>query len=400
MGCLGCCGSEEDCVTNCFGRRRASRSPGASLRRQAPQKSHPSSGVATTTPVVELRNENNPQIDRQVTSPRPEPIRHARAEEGPIPEGSLQNPSRGNNVITTTISTPASRQSPPKVSSNAFADRRAGPSRTNLPRTLALQCDPNDPASPRAALLINSIKLFAAQDNHFQVARIDSPRRQPGRSAFPSNPPAASSWASHSTTLPRRPTVALSALDASSQQRLTGTSEAQLCSIREDNRRRPDASRPLKSESFGSLRSAPRGTYTQIQHPSPALTLRAAATSRISGPSQASTPSHVAGTSRASASSRTAKSSVDPEGEYRYMRLGIESEFFLAALASEHNAAQLGSFVNILASNHNRAVGHEHPRMHHTLTAPYAIHDYSKWTMAEEPSLENSLKPPCKPPLL
>ena len=394
MVCLGCCGSDEDCLTRCFGRRRPSRAHGVPLRRQAPQKPHPSSGIATTTHVVELPNKNNAQVGRQVTSPRSNSIRHARAEEGSTPEGSLQNPSRGSDVRTATIPTSADRRNPQKVFSNAFADRRAGPSRTNPPRTLGLQCDPKDPASQRVALSISGVRPFAAQDN--QCTHTNSPRPQPGRSAGPSNPPAASSWETYSTALPRRPTVAPSALGASSRQRLTGTSKAQLYSIPEGNRRRPDASRLLESGSSGPLRSLLHETDKQIQHPSSALALRTAASSRNSRPSQAFAPSQVADPSRASAPPRTAKSSVGPEGEYRHMRLGIESEFFLTALASEHNTAQIGSFVNILASNHDRAVGHNHRHMHHTLAAPCAIHDYSKWTMAEEPSLEYSLQPPCK----
>ena len=362
------------------------RSPGASSRRQAPQKSHPSSGIATVTPLVELRNENNPQVAQQITSPRPQPVHHARAEEGSTSERSSRNPSRGNDIVTVTTPTPARRQHPPQISSNAFARRRAGPSRTNPPRTLGSQRDPNDRANPRVALSVNPVMPFAARDRH--LARMDSPRPQPSRSAVSINPPAASSWESHSAALTRRPTVALSALPASSQQRFTGMSEARLCSIREDDRRRPGGSNSLKGGSSRFLRSSRRETETQIQHPNPDLALRTAATARITGPLRASAPRKIA------------ESSIGREGEYRFMRLGIEAEFFLAALSSEHDAAHTGRFVNILASSYNSAMGHEHRRMHHTLASPHGAHNYSKWTMADEPSLESRVESPCKPPLL
>ncbi|KAF7505495.1 hypothetical protein GJ744_000742 [Endocarpon pusillum] len=380
MGCLGCCDSEENCVTKCFGRRRPSGSPEASLSGQAPQNSHQSCGIATITPVVEPHNEKTPQVAQQVTSPRPQPVRHARAEEGSTSGRSSQNPSRGNDIVTDTTPTPARRQYLPQVSSNAFAKRRAGPSRTNPPRTLGSQCDPNHPANARVAQSVNPVKPFTARDQHF--ARVDSPRPQPCRSAISINPRAARSWESHSATLTRRPTVALSALTASSQQRFTRTSEEQPCSIREDDRGRTDGSSSPKGGSSGFLRSSPRKIETLVQHPSSYLGLRTAATSRVTGPSGAS------------ASRRNAEPSVGHEGEYRFMRLGIESEFFLAALSSEHDAAQPGSFVNILASNYNRAVGYKHPRMHRTLAQPYSAHNYSKWTMADEPSLDSREKSP------
>lgn len=385
MGCLGSCGSEEECVTKCFGRRPL-RSPEASLRRQAPQKSHPSSGIATVTPLVELRNENNPQVARQVSPPRPQPVRHARAEEGSTSERSPRNPSGSNDVVTVTTPTAARRQHPPQVTSNAFAERRAGPSRTNPSRTLGSQCDPNDAANPRVALSVNPVRVSAARDRHF--AHIDSPRPQPSRSAVSINPPAASSWESPSAPLTRRPNVARPALAASSQQQFTVTSKGQLSSIREDDRRRPDGSSSLKGGSSEFLRSSSRKAETQVQHPSPDSGLRTAAASRSPGPSRASAPR------------RNAESSVGHEGEYRFLRLGIESEFFLAALSSEHDAAQSASFVNILANSHNRAVGYKHRRMHGTLDSPHGEHNYSKWTMADEPSLECRVKSPCKPPLL
>lgn len=67
------------------------------------------------------------------------------------------------------------------------------------------------------------------------------------------------------------------------------------------------------------------------------------------------------------------------------MRLGIETEFFLAP--HQHSglaASRLEDFVRILARNHNKEVWSQRPRMHHSMRLPNEPDDYTTWSMVQE----------------
>ena len=96
------------------------------------------------------------------------------------------------------------------------------------------------------------------------------------------------------------------------------------------------------------------------------------------------------------AESSSASSSSYPESELQCMRLGIESEFYLAALDPKNNAATIEGFVEQLASNHNKVVGDKYCQMHHILDHHDMSHDYTKWNMVTEPTMELKIAPPCK----
>lgn len=77
------------------------------------------------------------------------------------------------------------------------------------------------------------------------------------------------------------------------------------------------------------------------------------------------------------------------------MRLGIETEFLLAARHGDL-ATDLNEFVRVLAANHNAKVGSRHRRMRRFLRDPEEEDDYKLWSMAYEQTNATG-KSPCKP---
>lgn len=130
-------------------------------------------------------------------------------------------------------------------------------------------------------------------------------------------------------------------------------------------------------------------------------------------PETAVTPSSAAGHLRAAVSPRAVGSStagssrvVRPPSalgllsqpskpQFRRMRLGIETEFYLAAYNWELVADELNKFVKLLALEYNRQANLQH-RMHDNLRIPGESDDYSKWSMVREGSIAGP-RSPCKP---
>jgi hypothetical protein len=99
------------------------------------------------------------------------------------------------------------------------------------------------------------------------------------------------------------------------------------------------------------------------------------------------------------AATANATTIISSEPQFRTVRLGIESEFYLEAKRPEAASHQIEGFVDKLAINHNREVRSEHPRMFPSLQQyrPPKGYDYTTWAMALDKSNENE-KSPCKSP--
>lgn len=92
----------------------------------------------------------------------------------------------------------------------------------------------------------------------------------------------------------------------------------------------------------------------------------------------------------------TNRSSSGPsQSEFRHLRLGIETEFLLAARNPHHDRPRLDHFAEVLAANHNAYVGRQYPRMNSTLLAPNDPDDNTKWSMVYE-STNWRDRSPCK----
>lgn len=75
------------------------------------------------------------------------------------------------------------------------------------------------------------------------------------------------------------------------------------------------------------------------------------------------------------------------------IKLGIETEFYLAGLDPMHNRDTLTEFLAVLAQKHNRVVPALHPRMQEGVR-PYAYEGpYTEWCMVEEESLASNWIP-------
>jgi hypothetical protein len=92
----------------------------------------------------------------------------------------------------------------------------------------------------------------------------------------------------------------------------------------------------------------------------------------------------------------TNRSSMRPsESDFRHLRLGIETEFLLAARNPHYNRPRLDHFAEILAANYNAHLGRQYPRMNSTLLAPNDPDDNTKWSMVYE-STNWRDRSPCK----
>ncbi|KAF7508083.1 hypothetical protein GJ744_009665 [Endocarpon pusillum] len=78
--------------------------------------------------------------------------------------------------------------------------------------------------------------------------------------------------------------------------------------------------------------------------------------------------------------SKCSSGSVGP----RIIKLGIETEFFLAAKKLEDFDISVEGFAETLAANHNQAVRPPHPQMRPTMRPPYEQGDYARWCLATD----------------
>jgi hypothetical protein len=100
--------------------------------------------------------------------------------------------------------------------------------------------------------------------------------------------------------------------------------------------------------------------------------------------------------SAASASCGLLDASVNPyEAKFRLIKVGIETEFFLAAPNPGLNHTTLEGFVAKLTQRHNEQVPRPHPRMLETLRPYNYTGPYTKWSLLQDSSL-GSTSVPCK----
>jgi hypothetical protein len=81
---------------------------------------------------------------------------------------------------------------------------------------------------------------------------------------------------------------------------------------------------------------------------------------------------------------------------FRVMKLGIETEFYLAAHNPIHNRGSLPDFVTVLAENYNKQIPVHHPRMLETIRPYRYTGPYDKWCLLKDESLGSNWLP-CKP---
>ncbi|KAF7508046.1 hypothetical protein GJ744_009628 [Endocarpon pusillum] len=91
-------------------------------------------------------------------------------------------------------------------------------------------------------------------------------------------------------------------------------------------------------------------------------------------------------TSAIEASPGAGSSKRPSQSQFRHLRLGIETEFLLAARNPDHNRPRLDHFAEVLAANYNAHIdrSRRHPRMNSTLLAPNDPDDNKKWSMVYE----------------
>jgi hypothetical protein len=80
---------------------------------------------------------------------------------------------------------------------------------------------------------------------------------------------------------------------------------------------------------------------------------------------------------------------------FRVMKLGIETEFYLAARNPINNRGNLPDFVTILAENYNKQMPVHHPRMLQTMRPYSYTGPYDKWCFLKDESLGSNWLP-CK----
>lgn len=91
--------------------------------------------------------------------------------------------------------------------------------------------------------------------------------------------------------------------------------------------------------------------------------------------------------------SKRSSGSVGP----RIIKLGIETEFFLAAKKLEDFDISIGGFAKKLAANHNQAVRRPHPQMRPTMRPSYEQGDYARWCLATDGTVSfDTRRSPCK----
>lgn len=77
--------------------------------------------------------------------------------------------------------------------------------------------------------------------------------------------------------------------------------------------------------------------------------------------------------------------------------IGIETEFMLKAIQPEHRADTMVEFARIIATNHNKYVEGQHPRMSENASHwPVDPSPFDRWVLKFDPSIMREVEP-CKP---
>lgn len=236
-----------------------------------------------------------------------------------------------------------------------------------------------DLAGPETVLPTTRLSPFAIYNKRFP--HTESPRSQIGRSTDSNQSPTLSLTRQEALNLDM---VSL-AIRNIEQQRLNDGPDTPNWRATVDFRRQsPGGSRPLRDKaSAGSSTHPGMGSNAVKQRPklAPSAELSIGASLQKRASSKPST---------------AARSSTYAKAEFRRMFVGIESEFFLSARCSEHNAAELKRFVEILAEKHNDDLLYQYSRMQGSLHHCSQHHDHAKWTMVEESTTGEAPKPLCK----
>lgn len=106
---------------------------------------------------------------------------------------------------------------------------------------------------------------------------------------------------------------------------------------------------------------------------------------------------HLASEATAESSKPASSQQNSSTSGQRSLRLGIETEFLLAAKFTQLKSSNLPNFVKLLAERHNAYIGRGLPLMDPSLRDYYYhyANDYSKWSMAIDESCD-TLRSPCK----
>jgi hypothetical protein len=83
------------------------------------------------------------------------------------------------------------------------------------------------------------------------------------------------------------------------------------------------------------------------------------------------------------------------DSEFRLMKIGLETEFYLAARNPINDRGNLPEFVTVLARNYNKQISVRHPRMLETMRAYRYTGPYDKWCLLRDESLGSNWLP-CK----
>jgi hypothetical protein len=242
-----------------------------------------------------------------------------------------------------------------------------------------------------AIISLTPFSPFATHNQRFSPNI--SPRSQTSVSARAVDPSAPRKSRSPLVALTRQPAIGLDRLSAdlrdNAQERLAGANETRNQSAPEAGQwRMPDCSLPQQSVASGSRSSTsasethwPKSIASDVRSSKPHLAPILSPRPRNRLPPGTLT---------------AAGPSSSPESQPRALRLGIETEFLLSARHSRHRAATMKEFVRLLAANHNQELPNSPYRMHHSLEHTYQLHDYTKWTMVRETTIEDGVEPLCK----
>lgn len=78
------------------------------------------------------------------------------------------------------------------------------------------------------------------------------------------------------------------------------------------------------------------------------------------------------------------------------MGIGIETEFMLKARQPEYTAGSVNGFAGIMATNHNKVVGSQHPAMYNSMTvSPRKKTLLGEWALTKDGTIDRRFEP-CK----
>lgn len=103
------------------------------------------------------------------------------------------------------------------------------------------------------------------------------------------------------------------------------------------------------------------------------------------------------GVSSASVPLTAARPEVRSRSGLPLFRLGIETEFLLAARHQDGHRTDIGEFVAEVAAKYNSKIGFGHPQMRQEIQRATEPGDYLKWSFAYESS-NATIQEPCMPP--